>query len=117
MRTRARQAIRAGIALSVLALLPLAGNSTKLYAAQNEKDDSARKQPATTNEKDQVDLAVTVYNSNIALVRDVRQIHLPSGTFPLHFEDVAGGAGVGRNDRGFAPRGPVTNRVYVWRSV
>ena len=42
-----------------------------------------------TTEKDQVDLAVTVYNSNIALVRDVRQIHLPSGLFPLHFEDVA----------------------------
>src|SRR5271167_1288521 len=89
MRTRARQIIRDGIVLSVLAFLPLAGIPTKLHAAQNEKDDNARKQPATTTEKDQVDLAVTVYNSNIALVRDVRQIHLPSGTFPLHFEDVA----------------------------
>ena len=89
MRTRARQTIRAGIFLSVLTFLPIAGISTKLFAAQNEKDDIARKQPATTTEKDQVDLAVTVYNSNIALVRDVRQIHLPSGTFPLRFEDVA----------------------------
>src|SRR5277367_4039614 len=89
MRTRARQIIRDGIVLSVLAFLPLAGIPTKLHAAQNEKDDNARKQPATTTEKDQVDLAVTVYNSNIALVRDVRQIHLPSGTLPLHFEDVA----------------------------
>jgi hypothetical protein len=44
--------------------------------------------PATTD-KDQVDLAVTVYNSNLALVRDVRQIHLESGIFPLKFEDVA----------------------------
>ena len=34
-------------------------------------------------------MAVTVYNSNLALVRDVRQIHLSSGIFPLRFEDVA----------------------------
>ena len=33
--------------------------------------------------KDQVDLAVTVYNSNIALVRDVRQVALPRGTVDL----------------------------------
>ena len=89
MRTHAQQFIRAGIAFSILAVLPFAGSFAKIYAAQNQKDDAARKQPATTTEKDQVDLAVTVYNSNIALVRDVRQIHLPSGTFPLHFEDVA----------------------------
>jgi hypothetical protein len=45
--------------------------------------------PAETTQKDQVDLAVTVYNSNTALVRDVRQIGLPSGEFQLRFEDVA----------------------------
>jgi hypothetical protein len=39
--------------------------------------------------KDQVDLAVTVYNSNIALVRDVRQIALPSGAVDLQFLDIA----------------------------
>ena len=44
--------------------------------------------PSTT-QKDQIDLAVTVYNSNVALVRDVRQISLPSGNFSLKFEDVA----------------------------
>ena len=44
--------------------------------------------PSTT-QKDQVDLAVTVYNSNVALVRDVRQLALPSGGFSLRFEDVA----------------------------
>jgi hypothetical protein len=38
---------------------------------------------------DQVELAVTVYNSNIALVRDVRQIELPRGTFDLEFQDIA----------------------------
>jgi hypothetical protein len=38
---------------------------------------------------DQTDLAVTVYNSDLALVRDVRQIQLPRGTFDLQFEDIA----------------------------
>ena len=39
--------------------------------------------------RDQVDLAVTVYNSNIALIRDVRQVALPSGTVDLSVLDVA----------------------------
>jgi hypothetical protein len=52
------------------------------------KDEAVAK-AASTTEKEQVDLSLTVYNSNIGLVRDVRQIRLPAGTFPLHFEDVA----------------------------
>jgi hypothetical protein len=43
----------------------------------------------STSLSDQADLAVTVYNSNIALVRDVRQLQLPSGTFRLKFMDIA----------------------------
>jgi hypothetical protein len=81
--------IRAGITLMFLAFLPLSGNLAQAAGHHAQKEDAARKQPAITTEKDQVDLAVTVYNSNIALVRDVRQIHLPSGLLPLHFEDVA----------------------------
>src|SRR5689334_8683801 len=38
---------------------------------------------------DQVDLAVTVYNSDIALVRDVRELRLPRGGFDLQFRDIA----------------------------
>ncbi len=38
---------------------------------------------------DQVDLALTIYNSNIALVRDVRQLTLPGGVFNLNFMDIA----------------------------
>ena len=38
---------------------------------------------------DQVDLAVTVYNSDIALVRDVRELTLPRGGFDLRFMDIA----------------------------
>jgi hypothetical protein len=37
----------------------------------------------------QVDLAVTVYNSDVALVRDVREVTLPPGTSTLHLSDIA----------------------------
>ena len=89
MHPFSNKTIRAGLAVAALALLPLSGTTAQAAAPQAQKEDAARKQPSITTEKDQVDLAVTVYNSNIALVRDVRQIHLPSGLFPLHFEDVA----------------------------
>jgi hypothetical protein len=42
-----------------------------------------------TTLSDQTDLNVTVYNSNIALVRDVRQLMLPNGAFALKFADIA----------------------------
>ena len=42
-----------------------------------------------TTMNDQTDLAVTVYNSNIALVRDTREVTLPSGDFQLRFMDIA----------------------------
>jgi len=45
-------------------------------------------QDATTLD-DQVDLAVTVYNSDIALVRDVRNVRLAAGEADLHFMDIA----------------------------
>jgi hypothetical protein len=38
---------------------------------------------------DQTELALTVYNSDLALVRDVRAIQLPRGTFDLRFMDIA----------------------------
>jgi hypothetical protein len=43
----------------------------------------------STSLNDQTDLNVTVYNSNIALVRDVRNLTLPSGAFRLKFMDIA----------------------------
>jgi hypothetical protein len=82
--------IFAAFTLSAASLLAVAGGVAKVSAAQTGRDEAATKgQPATTTEKDQTDLSVTVYNSNVALVRDVRQIPLQSGTFPLRFEDVA----------------------------
>jgi hypothetical protein len=43
----------------------------------------------TTTLEDQTDLAVTVYNSDIALVRDTRNLQLARGTSDLHFMDIA----------------------------
>ncbi len=43
----------------------------------------------TTTLTDQTDLAVTVYNSNLSLVRDVRQLTLPTGESTLRFMDIA----------------------------
>jgi hypothetical protein len=74
--------IRTAIFCTVLAILFLMVCLGKAHAAANDL-------PAATTDKDQVELSLTVYNGNLALVRDVRQIHLQSGTFPLRFEDVA----------------------------
>ncbi len=44
---------------------------------------------ATTTLDDQVELSLTVYNSDLALVRDVRNLQLARGTSDLHFMDIA----------------------------
>ena len=49
----------------------------------------AAPQNGTTTLEDQTELALTVYNSNIALVRDVRNITLTRGQSDLHFMDIA----------------------------
>src|SRR5215469_10192043 len=61
------------------------------YHAGNRQAESNRGTAAdqSTTLNDQTDLAVTVYNSNIALVRDVRDLQLPKGNFRLKFMDIA----------------------------
>lgn len=101
MRVDRVKAFSTGI-LTAIFLLPIIVGNPLIHAGQTGADDPPAKEArgsdsprasssehSATTEKDQVDLAVTVYNSNIALVRDVRQIHLPSGMFLLRFEDVA----------------------------
>ncbi|HEV2245204.1 MAG TPA: DUF4139 domain-containing protein [Terriglobia bacterium] len=44
---------------------------------------------ATSTEDDQQSLSLTVYNSNAALVRDIRSVRLPAGNVELQFADVA----------------------------
>jgi len=54
-----------------------------------EATGTAATPPRESTRSDQVDLALTVYNSNLALVRDVREVRLPGGTFDLRFADIA----------------------------
>jgi hypothetical protein len=75
----------ATLLLTGLAPLLLAGGGEPVAAARPDGDGGVVS--ATLN--DQVDLGVTVYNSNIALVRDVRQVALPAGTLDLRFLDIA----------------------------
>ncbi len=63
--------------------------ANKVYASQGKEAARATAGDQSTSLSDQTDLNVTVYNSNIALVRDVRQLTLPSGTFRLKFMDIA----------------------------
>jgi hypothetical protein len=73
-----------------LILILLASHIQNASASPTPQDDRAAKtEVLTTTGKDQTEIAVTVYNSNIALIRDVRQIRLTQGIFPLRFEDVA----------------------------
>ena len=67
-------------------------SATHARRTNAQEKDSARPTAASdqsTSLTDQTDLAVTVYNSNIALVRDVRQLTLPTGDFRLKFMDIA----------------------------
>jgi hypothetical protein len=48
---------------------------------------SAQEIPTTL--KDQRSLAVTIYNSNLALVRDQREVRLPKGPLQLAFQEVS----------------------------
>jgi hypothetical protein len=60
----------------------------RVQAQEKESSRPAASDQATTL-NDQTGLNVTVYNSNIALIRDVRQLTVPTGAFRLKFEDIA----------------------------
>jgi hypothetical protein len=77
----------AGLAALLLALPLLYRSASAQPSGQGTAPpaDSA----VTTTLADQSDLAITVYNSNLALVRDVRQLNLASGDSRLRFMDIA----------------------------
>jgi hypothetical protein len=81
-------AATAAVFASGAALLFSAARGSRVYAAQ-EKDSVRAGGDQSTSLNDQTELNVTVYNSNIALIRDVRQLALPGGTFRLKFMDIA----------------------------
>jgi hypothetical protein len=64
-----------------------------LLAARRDSTASAAEQPADAHPAstidDQNEVALTVYNSDLALVRDVRTLQLPRGEFDLRFMDIA----------------------------
>jgi hypothetical protein len=69
-------------------LYPVA-RSSKVHASQEKEAPRSTAADQSTSLNDQADLNVTVYNSNIALIRDVRNLSLPGGTFRLKFMDIA----------------------------
>ncbi len=79
--------MRAGI-LTVAIALAAAGGVMPATTPGGDATASPADQRSTTL-ADQADLAVTVYNSDIALVRDVRNLRLPDGNFDLQFMDIA----------------------------
>jgi len=85
-RWLAASAAAAVLTASAVIAYPAARHSS-VSAAQEREAGHAADQSTSLN--DQTDLNVTVYNSNIALVRDVRNLTLPSGTFRLKFMDIA----------------------------
>jgi hypothetical protein len=92
MTLRTKKSFTAIAILAVLALVGLAliHNSSSVHAAQNTPSAMAAQSAAhETTMNDQTDLAVTVYNSNVALVRDTRDVALPTGDFQLRFMDIA----------------------------
>ncbi len=73
----------------ILAVGALGVRSPLAPAVSQPVAQAAAQGAGTTTLDDQVELAVTVYNSEIALVRDVRNLQLTRGTSDLHFMDIA----------------------------
>lgn len=75
-----------GVLAAALVAVPALDEALLLRRAEASTPPAVQ---SATSQDDQVDLAVTVYNSNIALVRDVREVRLASGAFSLQFRDIA----------------------------
>jgi hypothetical protein len=74
--------------VAALLALPLLYRSASAHSS-GQADAQPADGAVTTTLSDQSDLAVTVYNSSLALVRDVRQLNLASGESRLRFMDIA----------------------------
>ena len=80
MKTRIGLALAAGLIAAAALTSPRVAPAPQAAAGAGQDSSTL---------DDQVDLAVTVYNSDIALVRDVRELTLQRGSFDLHFMDIA----------------------------
>ena len=82
----------APLILAITAVAPLQPTAPPSLARAESRGPAAAaaQDPATTTTlDDQAELAVTIYNSDIALVRDVRNLQIARGTSNLHFMDIA----------------------------
>ena len=81
--------MRARILTIAMTLAAAAGFSSYSATATSTRVGETSPGQQTTSLTDQTELSVTVYNSDIALVRDVRNLKLPTGAFDLQFMDIA----------------------------
>ena len=81
--------MRSRFGLIALVAVPLAVLTTGFSPRVQEVHAAREAGQSASSLDDQVELNVTVYNSDIALVRDVRNLDLPKGTFDLSFMDIA----------------------------
>jgi hypothetical protein len=93
-QVRGHRAARWAVTAAAMSLAGAAAFVPSYQAGKkHDLQDKEANRPAASDQKttltDQTELAVTVYNSNIALIRDVRQLQLPGGEFRLKFEDIA----------------------------
>lgn len=61
----------------------------KMTETTENPQDGQNAQTGTSNLEDQTSVAITVYNSNLGLVKDTRTLKLPRGTSQLRFMNVA----------------------------
>ena len=78
--------MRLALSCVVLTLLLTAASPAPIRSGAAAAESPAAAQTTIT---DQTDLSVTVYNSDLALVRDTRNIAVQPGSFDLHFMDIA----------------------------
>src|SRR5690242_19832368 len=81
--------LAASAAMLTAAAACFAAGRSHHHAGNQETESLRAGNDQSTTLSDQTDLAVTVYNSNIALVRDVRQLTVPNGLFRLKWMDIA----------------------------
>src|SRR5438874_1010766 len=86
-RWLAATAAAAALTATAVIAYPTARNHRVSTAQEKEAGHAVPDQSTSLN--DQTDLNLTVYNSNFALVRDVRRLNLPAGAFRLKLMDIA----------------------------
>src|SRR6201984_414755 len=82
-------AISAATVLAASAVIAYPAARNEGVSELQEKEAARAVSDQSTGLNDQTELNVTVYNSNIALVRDVRNLTVPNGLFRLKLMDIA----------------------------